>query len=123
MDCIFNNGCNFKDKPTCCFSCKLLGWCEKHDYSICKNYKYPHHEIYKEINQHQIDLEHWFLNGINKLKNPNNSFDILNWYRNLYYKEDKDTERGKMAWAINKVFMELKELGVDLKNLSDEDKK
>ena len=64
--------------------------------------------------------EEWFLYGINKLKNPDNCFDILNWYRNLYYKEDKDTERGKMAWAINNVFMELKELGVDLNSLSDE---
>lgn len=67
--------------------------------------------------------EEWFINGCKKLKNENNNIDILNWYRNLYYKEDKDTERGKMAWAINNVFMKLKELGVDLKNLSDENKK
>lgn len=67
--------------------------------------------------------EEWFLNGINKLKNPNNCFDILNWYRNLYYKEEQNTERGKMAWVINEVFMKLKELGVDLNSLSDNDKR
>ena len=66
--------------------------------------------------------EEWFLYGINKLKNPDNCFDILNWYRNLYYKENKNTEHGKMAYAINEVLMKLKELGIDLKNLSDNDK-
>ena len=66
--------------------------------------------------------EEWFLDGITQLKNPDNCFDILNWYRNLYYKEDKNTEHGKMAWTINEVLMKLKELGIDLKSLSDEDK-
>ena len=65
-------------------------------------------------------LEEYFLNGINKLKNPNNSFDILNWYRNLYYKEDQKTEHGVMACAINEVFNKLKELNIDLNSLSDE---
>ena len=69
------------------------------------------------------DFESWFMEGIGKLKNQNNSFDILNWYRNLYYQNDKNTERGRIAWAINDVFMKLKELGVDLNSLSDENKR
>lgn len=31
--------------------------------------------------------------------------EILNWYRNLYYKEPSNTERGIMASAINDLFM------------------
>ena len=34
--------------------------------------------------------------------------DILNWYRNLYYKEGKDTEQGLMAMTINDLFMKYK---------------
>lgn len=33
---------------------------------------------------------------------------ILNWYRNLYYKEGNDTERGVMANAINDFFIKYK---------------
>ena len=38
--------------------------------------------------------------------------EILNQYRNLYYKELKDTERGIMAMVINDIFMKAKQLGV-----------
>ena len=42
-----------------------------------------------------------------------NTLEILNWYRNLYYKEDNRSEQGIMADAINDLFMhysiELKE--------------
>ena len=31
--------------------------------------------------------------------------EILNWYRNLYYKESPTTERGLMADAINDLFV------------------
>ena len=31
--------------------------------------------------------------------------EILNWYRNLYYKEGLNTERGVMALAIDSLFM------------------
>lgn len=34
--------------------------------------------------------------------------EILNWYRNLYYREPVHTERGIMADAINNLFMEYK---------------
>ena len=77
---------------------------------------------YIKLNKIYLSDEEWFLDGIKQLKNPDNCFDILNWYRNLYYKEDKNTEHSKMAWTINEVFMKLKELGIDLHSLSDEDK-
>lgn len=31
--------------------------------------------------------------------------EILNWYRNLYHKEELNTERGVMALTINSLFM------------------
>ena len=34
--------------------------------------------------------------------------EILNWYRNLYYKEPEHTERGCLAWAINEVLQLVK---------------
>lgn len=38
--------------------------------------------------------------------------EILNWYRNLYYKEPSNTEQGIMANAINDLFMKYrKEFG------------
>ena len=40
-------------------------------------------------------------------KNNMKPLDILNWYRNLYYKEGNDTERGVMAMAINDLFMSM----------------
>lgn len=35
--------------------------------------------------------------------------EILNWYRNLYYTEPSNTERGIMANAINDLFMKYKD--------------
>ena len=123
MDCIFNEICTQTGKEICCFECELLELCRKYEYQICKNYKCPYHEIYNNTKHYPIDdFESWFIEGIDKLKNPHNSFDILIWYRNLYYQNDKNTERGKMAWAINDVFNKLKELGVDLRCLSNENK-
>ena len=46
--------------------------------------------------------------------------NILNWYRNLYYQAEPDTERGIMARAINDMFMKAKELNV-LDKLNKED--
>lgn len=47
------------------------------------------------------------------VKNNMDSLEILNWYRNLYYKEGNHTERGIMALAINDLFMMYKEeLGI-----------
>lgn len=51
--------------------------------------------------------EKFFVREVQKhmMKEP---LDILNWYRNLYYKEENDTERGIMARAINDLFMKYK---------------
>ena len=38
----------------------------------------------------------------NNMEDP---LEILNWYRNLYYREPANTERGIMANAINDLFM------------------
>lgn len=53
-----------------------------------------------------------FIEGV---KPEDDYFKILNWYRNLNYKEGNNTERGIMANAINELFM-------DLKNRKAEDK-
>ena len=53
-----------------------------------------------------------FVQGV---KPEDDYFKILNWYRNLNYKESNNTERGIMANAINELFM-------DLKNRKAEDK-
>ena len=39
------------------------------------------------------------------VKDIREPLDILNWYRNLYYKESIITERGLMAMTINDLFM------------------
>lgn len=41
-------------------------------------------------------------------KNNMSFLEVLNWYRNLYYKEGSNTERGIMANAINDLFMKYK---------------
>jgi hypothetical protein len=59
----------------------------------------------------------WFVDGCNTPKENNEiktDIEILNWYRNLYHKEEQDTERGIMARAINGIFMQMKEMGIDL---------
>lgn len=70
-------------------------------------------EIFKIIPDE--DNENYFVKEIKK--NKNNHFktdlDILNWYRNLYYKEESDTEQGIMARAINGLFMSLKNNGIE----------
>ena len=55
------------------------------------------------------ELERYFVETI-KDYNITNPLEILNWYRNLYYKEPSNTERGIMAIAINDVFMKYKEV-------------
>lgn len=47
-------------------------------------------------------LEEHFVKGAEKCSSPE---DILNWYRNLYYKEDKNTEHRIVAEAINEFFV------------------
>lgn len=47
-------------------------------------------------------LEEHFVKSAEKCSSPE---DILNWYRNLYYKEDKNTEHRIVAEAINEFFV------------------
>lgn len=69
---------------------------------------YPIQEI-KKTNLKEKELTNTFENGC---EHCNNFMDILNWYRNLYYKEPQETERGIMSMAINDMFIKAKELGV-----------
>lgn len=46
-------------------------------------------------------LEEYFVKGAKKCGSPE---DILNWYRNLYYKEEEGTERRIVAEALNEFF-------------------
>ena len=64
-------------------------------------------------------LEKHFINGVHEIINNGATLnvDILNWYRNLYYKEGKNTERGIIAHAINNLFMEMKVKGIELSGL------
>lgn len=61
-------------------------------------------------------LEKHFIEGVYEIINNGATLnvDILNWYRNLYYKENSDTERGIMAHVINNLFMEMQAKGVML---------
>ena len=42
--------------------------------------------------------------------NMEDPIEILNWYRNLYYREPVNTERGIMADAINDLFMKYRDV-------------
>lgn len=55
-----------------------------------------------------MEYENTFVKEV-KEKNITNPLEILNWYRNLYYKEGNHTEHGIMAYAINDVFMAYKD--------------
>lgn len=46
-------------------------------------------------------LEEHFVKGTKSCYGPQ---EILNWYRNLYYKEDENSERRIVAEAINDFF-------------------
>lgn len=54
-------------------------------------------------------LEYYFVEEI-KHFNMTEPLEILNWYRNLYCKENDNTERGIMARAINDLFMRYKDI-------------
>ena len=55
-----------------------------------------------------IDKENAFVEEIYK-SDMTDSIEILNWYRNLYYTERLNTERGIVAMAINDLFMKYKD--------------
>ena len=52
------------------------------------------------------EMGQYFVSSISK---KDSYLDILNWYRNLYYTENTNTERGIMANAINDLLMSLKD--------------
>lgn len=47
-------------------------------------------------------LEEHFVKGAKECSSPE---DILNWYRNLYYKEEQNTERRIVAEALHEFFV------------------
>lgn len=53
-------------------------------------------------------IDDYFIRNIN---DDMTCWDILNWYRNLYFKENSNTERGRMAWVIDDCFEELNKIG------------
>ena len=125
MKCILNEKCSITKEFTCCFECDRLNECKYEGHMcVCKSCDYYGKNIEEKqsffYNYDPYDFEKWFIDGIDKLNNPNSSLDILNWYRNLYYKFNKNTERGRVAWAINDLFMLLKKNNVDLNNLENE---
>lgn len=63
-------------------------------------------EAAKTIMTKSIDIiaENDFVKEV-LVKDIREPLDILNWYRNLYYKEGITTERGLMAITINDLFM------------------
>lgn len=65
------------------------------------------------------NLENNFVRGVYEIINNGATLntDILNWYRNLYYKEGNNTERGIMANVINNLFMEMQAKGIELSSL------
>lgn len=130
MKCINHAICTITNDETCCFECDKLYKCREEEKAICNEIKCEYYgktnpktsgdKETKEFSYDPYDFEKWFIDGIDKLKNPNSCLDILNWYRNLYYKFDKNTERGRVAWAINDLFMLLKKNNVDLNSLDGE---
>ena len=49
---------------------------------------------------------------VEKCKNIKGYMNILNFYRNLYYQDEPNTEHGIMARTINEMFVEAKQRGV-----------
>lgn len=56
--------------------------------------------------------ENTFIEGCSGITDP---AEILNWYRNLYYKEPENSEHRIMAEAINKILPEYATLKHNLK--------
>lgn len=55
------------------------------------------------------ELDKYFVEEV-KAAHMTDPLEILNWYRNLYYKESNNTEHGVMAKAINDLFMKFKDV-------------
>lgn len=55
------------------------------------------------------EYENTFVREV-KERSMTDASEILNWYRNLYHTEDNHTEQGIVAYAINDLFMEYKDV-------------
>jgi len=77
------------------------------------------HELSNKQDAKINNLENNFVRGVHEIINNGATLntDILNWYRNLYYKEGNNTERGIMANVINNLFMEMQAKGIELSSL------
>ena len=66
------------------------------------------------IKNHKCSMDdRFFVEEVEK-HNMTDPLEILNWYRNLYYKESDGTERNIMSCAINDLLVKYKkELGID----------
>lgn len=62
------------------------------------------------------NLDEHFMKGVYEIVNAGGTLnvDILNWYRNLYHKEESNTERGIMTTVINNILTELKYKDIEL---------
>ena len=65
--------------------------------------------------------DRYFVEEVKKY-NITDPLEILNWYRNLYCKENGNTERGIMAIAINDLFMTYNDLFMLYKTYFDIEK-
>ncbi len=61
-------------------------------------------EAYNKWIEGKEPVSKTFIEGV---KPEDDYFTILNWYRNLYYKEGNNTEQGIMANTINELFKDL----------------
>ena len=59
--------------------------------------------LLKKIYERTVKKDECFIETVQDIKDP---VEILNWYRNLYYAENENTERGIMARAINDILPE-----------------
>ena len=59
--------------------------------------------LLKKIYERTVKKDECFIETAQDIKDP---VEILNWYRNLYYAENENTERGIMARAINDILPE-----------------
>lgn len=64
--------------------------------------------IKEQFKDYMTDAENYFVREVREY-NITDPLEILNWYRNLYYTENNNTEHGIMARAINDLFMKYKD--------------
>lgn len=84
------------------------------DYPDAKCIKYKDESVKDTINDglcevNYMEPEKYFAEQVEKY-NMIDPLEILNWYRNLYYKENVGTEHRIMAEAINNLFMKYKDV-------------